>query len=234
VFKSIADRYAGMLSVCRVVSGTLRADTSIANARLTATLPPQSVTLFVVPKGAANQPPVSYPFATPGGGQAPITINLSGSMSYDNDGTIVSYAWTFGDGGAATGSAVSHTYGTPGVYQARLTVTDDKGATGSDFVTITVTGAPVTVAAPTSLTASVSGKTVTLRFTDKSSNEEGFYVERGVSGKKSTTWTRVATLGPNVTSFAQTVSSGTWLYRVQAFKGSTLSAYSNQVSARVR
>jgi elongation factor G len=33
VFKSIADRYAGMLSVCRVVSGTLRADSSIANAR---------------------------------------------------------------------------------------------------------------------------------------------------------------------------------------------------------
>jgi PKD repeat protein len=210
------------------------ADASIANARLTATLPPQSVTLFVVPK-AANQPPVSYPFATPGGGQAPITISFSGGMSYDNDGTIVSYAWAFGDGGSATGSGVSHTYGSPGVYQARLTVTDDKGATGSDFVTITVTSAPVTVAAPTNLTASVSGKTVTLRFTDNSSNEDGFYVERGVSGKKgATSWTRVATLGPNVTSFAQTVSSGTWLYRVQAFKGSTLSAYSNQVSARVR
>jgi elongation factor G len=33
VFKSIADRYAGMLSVLRVVSGTLRTDMTIANAR---------------------------------------------------------------------------------------------------------------------------------------------------------------------------------------------------------
>ena len=33
VFKSIADRYAGMLSIFRVVSGTLRTDMTIANAR---------------------------------------------------------------------------------------------------------------------------------------------------------------------------------------------------------
>jgi PKD repeat protein len=211
------------------------ADASIANARLTATLPPQSVTLFVVPKGAPNQPPVSYPFATPGGGVAPIQISFNGGMSYDNDGTIVSYSWNFGDGSTATGSGLVHTYTTAGTYQARLTVTDDKGATGSDFVTIVVTSAPQTVAAPSNLTASVSGKTVTLRFTDKSTNEDGFYVERGVSGKKSTTWTRVATLGPNVTTFAQTVTSGTWLYRVQAFRtGGIVSAYSNQVSVRVR
>jgi hypothetical protein len=30
------------------------------------------------------------------------------------------------------------------------------------------------------------------------------------------------------------ISSGTWVYRVQAFKGSLFSAYSNQVSVRVR
>jgi hypothetical protein len=61
-------------------------------------------------------------------------------------------------------------------------------------------------------------------------------VGRGVSAKKAgTTWTRVATLAPNTTTFVQTVTAGTWLYRVQAFRtGGMVSAYSNQATARVR
>jgi titin len=91
------------------------------------------------------------------------------------------------------------------------------------------------VNAPSNLSASVSGKTVTLRWTDKSTNEDGFYVERGQTVKKTTTFTRVGTFGPNTTTFVQTVTSGTWLYRVQAFRaGGVVSGYSNQVSARVR
>ncbi len=212
------------------------ADVAVSQGRLTATLPPQSVTLFVVPRGgAANQPPTAFPFAVPGGGAAPITVSFSGSASSDPDGTIVSYAWDFGDGATASGSSASHTYTTAGTYQARLTVTDDKGATGSDFVTITVTPPSTTVNAPSNLSASVSGKTVTLRWTDKSTNEDGFYVERGQTVKKTTTFTRVGTFGPNTTTFVQTVTSGTWLYRVQAFRaGGVVSGYSNQVSARVR
>ena len=215
---------------------TRLADIAVSSNRVVATLPPQSVTLFVVPAGStANQPPVSYPFATPGGGAAPITINFTGAMSYDNDGTIVSWAWTFGDGASATGQAVSHTYTAAGTYQAYLTVTDDRGATDTDFVTITVTAPPTTVAAPSNLSGSVSGKTATLRWTDNASNEDGFYVERGVQSKKTVTWTRVGTLAPNTTTFAQAVTSGTWLYRVQAFRtGGVVSTYSNQVSVRVR
>jgi PKD repeat protein len=211
------------------------ADVGVSQGRFTATLPPQSVTLFVVPRGSANQPPVAYPIAVPGSGTAPLTVNFSGGASYDNDGTIVSYAWTFGDGGTASGPSTSHTYTAAGTYQARLTVTDDKGATGSDFVTITVSPPSTTVNAPSNLSASVSGKAVTLRWTDNASNEDGFYVERGQTVKKTTTFTRVGTLGPNTTTFAQTVTSGTWIYRVQAFRtGGIVSSYSNQVSARVR
>ena len=216
---------------------TRLADVAVSQSRVVATLPPQSVTLFVVPPGGPNQAPVSYPFAAPGGGAAPLAVSLNGSMSYDTDGTIVSYAWTFGDGGSATGMLVSHTYTTPGTYQAHLTVTDDRGATDSDFVTITVSPAPSTVAAPSNLSAKVSGKTITLTWTDNATNEDGFYVERAVPAKKNQqpAWARVATLGPNVTTFAQTVTSGTWLYRVQAFRaGGVVSAYSNQVSVRVR
>jgi len=211
------------------------ADIAVSQNRVTATLPPQSVTLFVVPRGTPNQAPNAFPFAIPGSGTAPLAVSFSGSASSDADGAIVTYAWTFGDGATASGSTASHTYTVPGIYQARLTVTDDRGATGSDFVTITVSPNPTTVNAPSGLTASVSGKTVTLRWTDNAANEDGVYVERGVTSKRSTTWTRIATLAPNTTTFAQTVTSGTWLYRVQALRsGAIVSAYSNQVSAKVR
>jgi chitodextrinase len=215
---------------------TRLADVTLSQGRLTATLPPQSVTLFVVPKGGPNQPPNAFPFAIPGGGAAPLVVNFSGSASSDPDGTIVSYAWTFGDGTTGSGPSTTHIYTAAGTYQARLTVTDDKGATGSDFVTISVTPASTTVNAPSNLSASVSGKTVTLRWTDNATNEDGVYVERGQSAKKGgTTFTRVGTVGPNATTFAQTVTSGTWIYRVQAFRnGGTVSTYSNQASARVR
>lgn len=58
-------------------------------------------------------------------------ITLDGSGSYDLNGTIVEYAWDFGDGGAATGSTVTHKYAEGGYYVVRLTVTDDEGATAS-------------------------------------------------------------------------------------------------------
>jgi PKD repeat protein len=218
---------------------TRLADVAVSQKRVTATLPPQSVTLFVVAKGATlpNQPPVSYPMANPGAGPAPLPVTFIGAMSYDNDGTIVSYLWNFGDGATATTSGATHTYTAPGTYQATLTVTDDRGASSSDFVTVVVTAPPATVAAPSGLTGSASGKTVTLRWTDNSTNEDGFHVERGVAGKgkgATTTWTRIATVGANVKTFAHTTTSGTVLYRVQAFRGSVVSAYSNQVSVRVR
>jgi hypothetical protein len=152
------------------------ADVALSGNRLTATLPPQSVTLFVIPAGTAlpNQPPVAYPIAVPGSGAAPLVVSLTGTASYD-DGTIVAYAWDFGDGTTGSGGVVSHTYTQAGSYQARLTVTDDDGASASDFVTINVSPAPTTVNAPSGLTASISGKTVTLRWTDNGSNEDGFH-----------------------------------------------------------
>jgi vibriolysin len=56
---------------------------------------------------------------------------LSGAESSDSDGTIVSYAWRFGDGTAATGANAQHTYATTGNYTIELTVTDDDGATAT-------------------------------------------------------------------------------------------------------
>lgn len=56
--------------------------------------------------------------------------------SSDPDGWIASREWTFGDGATATDAGPVHTYAATGVYDVRLTVTDDRGAGSSLTKTI--------------------------------------------------------------------------------------------------
>ena len=59
-------------------------------------------------------------------------INLDASDSYDEDGTISSYSWDFGDGQTGSGKNVFHTYQNPGDYIVSLSVTDNDGAVGNN------------------------------------------------------------------------------------------------------
>ncbi|NUO77694.1 MAG: PKD domain-containing protein [Lysobacter sp.] len=88
-----------------------------------------------------------------GGGNTAPTANFSSSVSgltatftdssTDSDGTIVSRAWNFGDGGTSTATNPSRTYATAGTYTVTLTVTDDDGATNTKTATVTVGGTGV-------------------------------------------------------------------------------------------
>lgn len=64
------------------------------------------------------------------------TTAFDSSASSDSDGTIASRSWSYGDGSA--GSADSHVYTSTGNFTATLTVTDDKGATATTQVAVTV------------------------------------------------------------------------------------------------
>ena len=72
----------------------------------------------------------------------PLAVSFSGTGSSDPDGTIASYAWSFGDGTTGTGATVSKTYSAAGNYTATLTVTDDRGATASASQVISVSAPP--------------------------------------------------------------------------------------------
>ena len=77
----------------------------------------------------------------PHGAQPAITFRAQDSD--DPDGVIVSYRWDFGDETGSynvsnSGAPFSFSYRKPGVYQARLTVTDNQGGTDSVVVPITV------------------------------------------------------------------------------------------------
>lgn len=52
--------------------------------------------------------------------------------------TVTGYAWSFGDGAAATGPRPSHTYGRAGRYTLTLTVTDSGGERVSRSATISI------------------------------------------------------------------------------------------------
>ncbi|MDJ0807552.1 MAG: PKD domain-containing protein [Gammaproteobacteria bacterium] len=85
-----------------------------------------------------NNPPVSDPNG-PYSGLAGEAINFDGRGSDDSDGTIVSYAWDFGDGNTGVGERPSHIYATAGTYDVSLTVTDNDGASDSASTTATIT-----------------------------------------------------------------------------------------------
>jgi PKD repeat protein len=208
-------------------------DLTLSGSTASFTAPAQSITLLVLPKsGVANQPPTAVVSATPNSGYAPLVVNFNSAGSADSDGSITSYAWAFGDGATGSGATISHTYQNVGNYTAVLKVTDNQGATGTASTAISVATNPNIINAPTNLTGKGAKGSATLAWHDNSTNESGFYLERAPSGTSS--FARVGTTAANATSFKDTVSRGSYVYRVQAFNGSTISTYSNSLTVSVR
>ncbi|HEV8159725.1 MAG TPA: PKD domain-containing protein [Pyrinomonadaceae bacterium] len=85
-----------------------------------------------------RQPPVAVAGANVTAGFAPLTVNFSSQGSYDPDGTIVSYAWNFGDGTNSTEPNPVKVYNSAGSFTAVLTVTDNDGLTDTESILITV------------------------------------------------------------------------------------------------
>ncbi len=59
-------------------------------------------------------------------------------QSGDSDGTIATYAWTFGDGSSSSLPSPGHTYTSANTYTVSLTVTDNNGASDSTSQSVTV------------------------------------------------------------------------------------------------
>jgi PKD repeat protein len=67
-----------------------------------------------------------------------LSCQFDASTSSDVDGSIVTYAWDFGDGTQSSSKTVNHAYDTAGTYTVTLTVTDNRSGTDTTSTDITV------------------------------------------------------------------------------------------------
>ncbi len=140
--------------------------------------------------------------------------------------------------GTALANQTTYTDSTAGVvsdYSYRITAYNAAGNSTSIPVTVAAPAPPPT--APTNLSAALqSGPRVNLTFKDNANNEKGFNLERSDNGG---TFAVIKVIGPNnnggsVSYTDTTVTVGnSYMYRVAAFNGAMVSAYSNTASITV-
>lgn len=87
----------------------------------------------VVAANQVNDPPVAYIYApliseNSWKVKAGTLVQFDGSYSADNDDSITSYDWDFGDGTTASGPKVYHAFTKKGEIAVTLTITDNRGA----------------------------------------------------------------------------------------------------------
>jgi len=120
-------------------------------------------------------------------------------------------------------------------YSYRVRAFNAGGNSGySNTASATTDGPPPPPAAPSGLSATaVSSSQINLSWSDNSSNESGFKIER-CPGSGCTNFLQIATTGPNVSTFSNTglTRNTLYSYRVRANNASGDSGYSNTATAR--
>jgi parallel beta-helix repeat protein len=118
-------------------------------------------------------------------------------------------------------------------YYYRVKAYNSAGESAYTAMVSTATQAPplTAPAAPTSLVISSATSTlINLSWTDNSSDETGFKVEKSADG---TTFAQLATVGANVVAYSDTglTALTTYYYRVRAYNSIGNSSYSNTANA---
>src|SRR2546427_773900 len=67
-----------------------------------------------------------------------ISVTFDASTSTDPDGSIASYAWSFGDGSSGAGVQASHVFAAKGTFGVRLTVVDSDGLSNETTRTLAI------------------------------------------------------------------------------------------------
>jgi serine protease len=87
---------------------------------------------------ANNDKPVARATAFPATGAVPLDVFFDGSDSFDPDGQIVTYLWTWEGKVLSHDQTFDYSFSEMGNHPITLRVTDDIGAIDSDVVTVTV------------------------------------------------------------------------------------------------
>jgi hypothetical protein len=146
--------------------------------------------------------------------------DVTGAMAVPNTGAVGTWATVEQPGVTlAAGTHVLRMYVMTGGFNL-------------NYLTLATAAAPTIPSAPTGLTATAtSSSRIDLRWSDTSTNESGFKIERSTNG--GTTWTQVGTVASNISSYAATSLSASTAYafRVRAYNAAGDSAYTGTASA---
>lgn len=211
---TLSGQNTATLSVSNLIAGTYTFRLTVTdNSSGTAS---DEVILTVQP-ATVNQSPVVN-----AGSDVSITLPtnaavLSGSAT-DADGSVASYQWTKLTGPTATLAGqttptLNLTNLVEGVYTFQLSVTDDKGATGSDVVTVTVNALNVSPVANAGADITINLPTNSAVINGSGSDPDGTiqtYVWTQTSGPSSATLSGVSS--PNLT--ASNLLQGTYIFRL--------------------
>jgi hypothetical protein len=174
---------------------------AVAGGALAALLPLRGTKPIPEP---VNQPPTvsSISVLQPGDGGVGLqgaTIFRFGATTADAESDAVSLTWTFGDGAAsATGSEVTHVYGSSGTFTVRLTAQDAKGASTSTERAVqvrsmtgrwsgTITAGGQSIAFTLQLTQQQAGSAITGSYSD--SKGAGSVARSGISDTRAVSLT---------------------------------------------
>jgi predicted phage tail protein len=147
-----------------------------------------------------------------------------GAGAFSQVGTVGAGVTSYTDTGLTAGTSYS--------YRVRASNTGGDSAY-SNTGSATTQAAATAPAAPTGLVATAtaaSSSAITITWVDQANNEDGFKIERKTG---TGSFTQIATVGPNITTFANSglASATNYTYRVRAYNTVGNSAYSNTASA---
>jgi len=157
-------------------------------------------------------------------------ISLSSATHiYNQNQRINRLSFTRASGGLSIAAPANGNLCPPGYYMLFI-----MNGNGVPSVAKVIRMEAQTFSAPTNLAArGVSASEIHLGWTDSSTNETGFHIERSTNGVD---FSNVATVNVNSTSYSDAglVSAQNYYYRVRAFNATTVSSYSNTASAKTR
>ncbi|GHE92950.1 collagenase [Thalassotalea profundi] len=143
-----------------------------------------------------NVAPVVY-INGPYSGDEGVAVAFNSTGSYDPDGSISSFHWSFGDGTTSTLENPTHVYATANTYNVSLSITDNEGLTETSSTT-----AIIEAVAP------VSNVIDACEIQGAQSNGEVFDDTTICLGQTNTTWLHIAEVN-NHNSIAISTAHGT-------------------------
>jgi titin len=197
------------------------------------------------PSNLASATTLDVPPAAPSGLSATAVssnrVDLSWTDNASNESSFVIERSTDGVSYAqiAMVGANIATYSNTGLsasttYHYRVRATNSAGNSAYSSSASATTGAAVSPAAPSNLALTVISSTqINLLWTDNSSNETQFLIERSLNG---TSFTQIAAVSANVTNYSAIglQPNTRYYFRVRATNSAGNSGYSNTANAKTR